>query len=269
MLVQGYATKVLKSKVGMVALIESLKSCVQNLQVAYAVVPLKITSTSNALVELAAGTLVAEFSPLVKSASSICTDFDHRTSRGEFSCGPVDTLENIREKLHATIDHFLSNVDKEKLEKLLLEFSDVFFSDKLGHVDVVHHKIDTGDDSPIKQCSRRLPNAYSVEASQQVKNMLEQNVIQSSTSAWASLVVLGCKKDRQLRFCVDYQKLNKFTKCEAFPLPNIPDLLRLFKRHRTYTVHIGKFPWMLPNTVFMNFCVSCLVLCLHHLHSNA
>ena len=64
------------------------------------------------------------------------------------------------------------------------------FSDELGYVDVDNHKIDTGDNAPIKQRPRRLPYTYRNETSKHVKEMLDQNVIQPSTSAWASPVVL-------------------------------------------------------------------------------
>jgi hypothetical protein len=42
----------------------------------------------------------------------------------------------------------------------------------------------------------------------QMKNMLASGVIESSTSEYASPVVIGKKKNDQPRFCVDYCKLN-------------------------------------------------------------
>ena len=57
--------------------------------------------------------------------------------------------------------------------------------------------------------------------------MLEQGVIQPSSSPWASPTVLVRKNEGRTRFCVDYRKLNQITKLDEFPLPRIDDTLDL------------------------------------------
>ena len=55
--------------------------------------------------------------------------------------------------------------------------------------------------------------------------MLEKGIIQPSSSPWASPIVLVPKKDGQLRFCIDYRKLNSVTKKDQYPLPRTEDIL--------------------------------------------
>ena len=55
--------------------------------------------------------------------------------------------------------------------------------------------------------------------------MLELGAIQPSSSPWASPVVLVEKKDGDVRFCVDYRKVNQVAKFDAYSMPRIEDVL--------------------------------------------
>ena len=55
--------------------------------------------------------------------------------------------------------------------------------------------------------------------------MLDAGVIQPSISEWASAPVLIRKKDGQVRWCLDYRRLNNVTRKDVFPLPLIDECL--------------------------------------------
>ena len=85
--------------------------------------------------------------------------------------------------------------------------------------------IDTGDSQPVKQPPRRMPFVVRGEVAKQLRDMQQTGVIQPSSSPWSSPVVMVRKKDGSHRLCVDYRQLNALTKTDAFPLPQIDDLL--------------------------------------------
>src|SRR5436305_518536 len=70
---------------------------------------------------------------------------------------------------------------------------------------------------------------------QEIANMEEDGIIRKSTSPWAFPVVIVDKKDGTYRICIDYQKLNKVTKPNAFLLPRIDDMLESFGGAQWFT----------------------------------
>ena len=58
-----------------------------------------------------------------------------------------------------------------------------------------------------------------------IQEMLDIGAIHKSHSPWASVVVLVCKKDGGLRFCIDLRKLNEQTIKDAYSLPWIDETL--------------------------------------------
>lgn len=124
-----------------------------------------------------------------------------------------------------------------QLRSLVLEFADRFALDssELGHRSVVTHKIDTGGYLPIKQPLRRVPFSLRGKVQELTEEMLEQGVIQPSSSPWASPIVLMAKKDGSTRFCVYYRKLNAVTKLDVLPLPRIDDSLDLLAETRFFS----------------------------------
>jgi hypothetical protein len=71
----------------------------------------------------------------------------------------------------------------------------------------------------------RYPPALKDEIETQVKQMLDQGVIQKSHSLFSSPVLLVKKKDRTWRFCVDYRYLNAITVKGKYPVSVFDQLI--------------------------------------------
>lgn len=91
------------------------------------------------------------------------------------------------------------------------------------------HHIDTGDAMPIASPPYRVSPAKKEIMRREIEMMLEEDIIEDAESEWASPVVLIPKKNGEVRFCVDYRKLNSVTRTDKYPLPVIDDLLKSTK----------------------------------------
>ncbi len=134
-------------------------------------------------------------------------------------------------------DTDLDDTQKDQLKNLLINNWQRFAVNPKapGRNFKVKHHIDTGNNEPIKSRYRRFSPGEQDVANKEIKEMLENNVIQKSKSPWASPIVLVRKADGQIRFCVDYRKLNKITKKDNYPMPRIDDTLDKFKNKRYFS----------------------------------
>ena len=77
--------------------------------------------------------------------------------------------------------------------------------------------------------------------------MLDAGVVEESTSAWSSPMVIVKKKDGSNRICVDYRKLNSRTKFDAYPMPRIDDLLdAIGQSPYLTTIDLMRGYWQVP-----------------------
>jgi hypothetical protein len=85
---------------------------------------------------------------------------------------------------------------------------------------------------PLFLCARLVhirPHRYAPhlkdEIEAQVQDMLDNSLIQHSSSPFSSPVLLVKKKDKTYRFCVDYRHLNSITRKGQFLVPIIDEFL--------------------------------------------
>lgn len=110
-----------------------------------------------------------------------------------------------------------------KLLELLNLYSTVFaLSDKqVNQTNLCTHSINVGDHPPIYSHPYRQSQEKQLQVRKIIGELLARKIIRHSKSPWASPVVLVPKKTGDIRFCVDYRKLNAITKKDAYPIPDI------------------------------------------------
>ena len=80
---------------------------------------------------------------------------------------------------------------------------------------------------PICQKAYRMPLSKRKVVEEMIKEMLDDDIICPSNSAYSSPILLVPKKDGESRLCVDYRKLNEVTQKDAYPLPHIQEIFDL------------------------------------------
>ncbi|KAM7299364.1 retrovirus-related Pol polyprotein from transposon 17.6 [Ixodes scapularis] len=135
------------------------------------------------------------------------------------------------------IDPMLPGPKRGQRINLLAEYRDCFAtSSKVRQTAVAKHRIVTKDDArPVHRSPYRVSAKKREVIQEQVQEMLNDDIIQPSSSPWASPVVLVKKKDGTLRFCVDYRQLNAVTKKDVYPLPRIDDTLDRLRHSRYFS----------------------------------
>ncbi|CAF1366423.1 unnamed protein product [Rotaria sordida] len=119
----------------------------------------------------------------------------------------------------------LNDIQKQKLSDLIQAFPDVF-NEKTGQTSKVKNVIRLLPGSrPCNLPSYRIAPARRQIVEENLREILQGNVIVPSKSPWTSSVILAPKKDGTLLFCIDYGKLNAMTICDAYPIPRIDDTI--------------------------------------------
>ena len=112
---------------------------------------------------------------------------------------------------------------QQRAKEVIKKYSFLFAMESLdlGRTNLIKHKIELTDYTPIKDRYRRIPPHQYEEVRKHLKEMLDIGAIRRSNSPWASPMVLVCKKDGSLRFCIDLRKLNARTVKDAYSLLRI------------------------------------------------
>lgn len=131
----------------------------------------------------------------------------------------------------------ISPQENQQLVSLLNQYRQCFASclSELGTTTVGEMSIKLSSDEPVVYRPYRLSIREKEVVRNMVSELLENGIIQPSTSQYASPVVLVRKKTGEYRLCIDYRALNKKTVRENYPMPLIDDQLDMLAGHQYYT----------------------------------
>jgi len=148
----------------------------------------------------------------------------------EETSNSTNRIQTLKESLR--IEH-MSTEERSTTLELCSEFADIFHldGDKITYTNAAYHEFKTsGITQPVYQKPYRLPYAKKNEITKQVEKMEQDGIIIPRDSPWnAPLLVVPKKEDisgnKKYRVVVDFRKLNNVTVGDAFPMPNVTEIL--------------------------------------------
>lgn len=147
---------------------------------------------------------------------------------------PKVSVERVR-KLFSILNlrSYLNKDEELSIEQICAKYSDIFHlpGDKLSFTNTYEQSIHLKENAtPVYRKQYRIPFAQKEELNKQISEMLDNEIIEKTSSEWSSPLLLVPKKEdkngkRQWRVVVDYRQLNERIQDDKFPLPNITDIL--------------------------------------------
>ncbi|UYV66912.1 hypothetical protein LAZ67_4003307 [Cordylochernes scorpioides] len=113
--------------------------------------------------------------------------------------------------------------------------------------DVPPVRIATNSDKVVTIRPYRVPICDQREIRSQIRQMLDNDIIEPSYSPFSSPVTLVTKRDKTKRFCIDYRKVNEVISSDVHPLPRIEDILDRLARAKYFsTADVSSAYWQVP-----------------------
>lgn len=150
---------------------------------------------------------------------------------------PIRGIETLDVEKMFELSH-IGSTERERIVALITKYSDAFALDNLdlGHCGVIKHRVPTQDAAPVYRRAYRIPYSKREEMERQVNELIGKGIVEHSTSPWGAPALLVEKPDGSFRFVVDYRDLNKVTRIDPYPLPNIQETLSLLGGSQYFTV---------------------------------
>ena len=147
------------------------------------------------------------------------SDFIDKSDPGPSKLENSDILRNLNNKLS-----HLEPSQQEQLKQLIHEYEHLF-PDIPKKTDKIYHDVIVEDSKPIKQHPYRMNPLKQKYLQDEVKYLLENDLIEPSQSNYSSPCILVPKSNGTYRMCTDYGKVNSVTKTDSFPIPRIDDCI--------------------------------------------
>ncbi len=133
----------------------------------------------------------------------------------------------IRELLEKEDWSHLPEEDRNNLYSLLTNHNEVLILDnrELGKIQGPPAHLNLANPNPVRGPRYRYPEKAKAIIADLLKDMEERDIIEPSTAAWLSPIVLVNKPDGSKRMCLDYRGVSKHLAVDIYPLQRLEELV--------------------------------------------
>ena len=164
----------------------------------------------------------------------VIKEFENLTSLPSMACNAISkSKENRFDKIIELLrfEH-LNKEERKNVEKLIRNNQDRFHipGDTLEGTEILEHRIIITGDIPINIKQYHYPPVHQEQINRQIQELLDTDVVEPSESPYNSLLWIVPKEpdsqgNKRWRLVINYRKLNDKAISDAYPLPNITEIL--------------------------------------------
>ena len=151
---------------------------------------------------------------------------------------PNDEWSESKIEKEVKLGDQLSEGQKQEVRLLLHKVKEALSKGDhdIGTASVEPHRMEVNQRTPIWQKPRNFSQPVNEEVERQCSELFASDILEYSDSGWSSPIVPVRKADGSLRLCVDYRMVNKVTKKEEYPMPNLtkciykPNMVKFFTK---------------------------------------
>ena len=130
-----------------------------------------------------------------------------------------------------SIPNTLTSEQRKEVETLMKQYPGVL-SSLPDQTDQIQHDIKLLTSEPVRTKGYSIPYKTHSVTETEIQDMLDLGVNEPSIFPYSSPIVFVPKKDGSVRFCIDFQKLNKVMEFNAEPMPNMEEIINQMSGHK-------------------------------------
>lgn len=154
--------------------------------------------------------------------------------------GNIDKVDIIKELIN--LDTYNGEI-RLRTSKICEKYSDIFQlpDEKLTQTNMTSHAIELNDQIPVHVKQYRYLHMLKGEIETQINKMLKDGIIEKSNSPYNSPLWIVPKKpdsqgNKKWRLVIDFRELNKKTISDAYPIPNMDEIIDQLSGSKYFSV---------------------------------